>query len=253
MSSYFVNPTFAGSLQQPNGQESFLGQLPLYPTAAAGYEALRHFPASYGAGSLPDKSYAAASPCFYQQAAAAANTVIAACNRASYDYGAACFYPADKDRGGGAASSPSGGSSKQRASSHPGDYLPCFAAADQHYKPESGPAKILTEEGCDRKYTSPVYPWMQRMNACAGKSLGCNQDSTRWGWGWHGVRVKGQVRDWGLGGGRWFLEWILFRRPMKSNDTCKPIRNLRHFAKFLCSLKFGLSCNTLGGKVHSNE
>ncbi|XP_053266443.1 homeobox protein Hox-A6 [Podarcis raffonei] len=155
MSSYFVNPTFPGSL--PNGQESFLGQIPIYP---AGYEALRHFPASYGAGSLQDKSYS--SPCFYQQST---NTVIA-CNRASYDYGASCFYP-DKDLGG--ASSPSG-SGKQRAG-HPGDYLPCFAS-DQQYKPESGPAKILNEEGSDRKYSSPVYPWMQRMNSCAGAVYG---------------------------------------------------------------------------------
>ncbi|XP_034984994.1 homeobox protein Hox-A6 [Zootoca vivipara] len=156
MSSYFVNPTFPGSL--PNGQESFLGQIPIYP---AGYEALRHFPASYGAGSLQDKTYS--SPCFYQQST---NTVIA-CNRASYDYGASsCFYP-DKDLGG--ASSPSG-SGKQRAS-HPGDYLPCFAS-DQQYKPESGPAKILNEEGTDRKYSSPVYPWMQRMNSCAGAVYG---------------------------------------------------------------------------------
>lgn len=80
MSSYFVNPTFPGSL--PSGQDSFLGQLPLYP---AGYDALRPFPASYGASSLPDKTYT--SPCFYQQS----NSVLA-CNRASYEYGASCFY-----------------------------------------------------------------------------------------------------------------------------------------------------------------
>ncbi|KAF7237718.1 Homeobox protein Hox-A6 [Varanus komodoensis] len=155
MSSYFVNPAFPGSL--PNGQESFLGQLPLYP---AGYEALRHFPASYGAGSLQDKTYS--SPCFYQQST---NTVIA-CNRASYEYGASCFY-SDKDLGG--AASPSG-SGKQRAG-HPGDYLPSFAS-EQQYKPENGPAKTLNDEGSDRKYTSPVYPWMQRMNSCAGTVYG---------------------------------------------------------------------------------
>lgn len=159
MSSYFVNPSFPGSL--PSGQESFLGQLPLYP---AGYEALRHFPASYGAGSLPDKSYS--SPCFYQQST---NTVLA-CNRPAYDYGGSCFY-ADKDLGAAAAASSSpSGSGKPRAG-HPGDYLPCFAS-DQQYKPESGPAKALSEEGGDRKYTSPVYPWMQRMNSCAGKPGG---------------------------------------------------------------------------------
>lgn len=151
MSSYFVNPTFPGSL--PSGQDSFLGQLPLYP---AGYDALRPFPASYGASSLPDKTYT--SPCFYQQS----NSVLA-CNRASYEYGASCFY-SDKDLSG---ASPSG-SGKQRG---PGDYL--HFSPEQQYKPDSGsvPGKALHDEGTDRKYTSPVYPWMQRMNSCAGKAF----------------------------------------------------------------------------------
>lgn len=151
MSSYFVNPTFPGSL--PSGQDSFLGQLPLYP---AGYDPLRPFPASYGASSLPDKTYT--SPCFYQQS----NSVLA-CNRASYEYGASCFY-SDKDLSG---ASPSG-SGKQRG---PGDYLH-FSPEHQQYKPDSSsvPGKALHDEGSDRKYTSPVYPWMQRMNSCAGKA-----------------------------------------------------------------------------------
>ncbi|KAL8165341.1 UNVERIFIED_CONTAM: Homeobox protein Hox-A6 [Gekko kuhli] len=165
MSSYFVNPSFPGSL--PSGQESFLGQLPLYP---AGYEALRHFPASssssassYGAGSLPDKPYA--SPAFYQQSAAAAASTVLACSRGpAYDYTGCCY--ADKDLAAANAS----GSGKLRPG-HPGDYLPCFAS-DQQYKPESGPAKALGDEGSDRKYSSPVYPWMQRMNSCAGTVYG---------------------------------------------------------------------------------
>ncbi|XP_035749954.1 homeobox protein Hox-A6 [Egretta garzetta] len=120
MSSYFVNPTFPGSL--PGGQDSFLGQIPLYP---AGYDALRHFPASYGASSLQDKTYT--SPCFYQQS----NTVIA-CNRASYEYGASCFY-SDKEI---SSASPSG-SGKQRG---PGDYL--HFSPDQQYKSSGVQAKI---------------------------------------------------------------------------------------------------------------
>ncbi|NXR26085.1 HXA6 protein, partial [Cinclus mexicanus] len=150
MSSYFVNPTFPGSL--PGGQDSFLGQIPLYP---AGYDALRHFPASYGASSLQDKTYT--SPCFYQQS----NTVIA-CSRASYEYGASCFY-SDKDI---SSASPSC-SSKQKG---PGDYL--HFSPDQQYKTSGGQAKIINDEGTDRKYTSPVYPWMQRMNSCAGTVYG---------------------------------------------------------------------------------
>lgn len=157
MSSYFVNPTFPGSL--PNGQESFLGQIPLYP---AGYDALRHFPASYGAANLQDKAYT--SPCFYQQS----NTVIA-CNRASYEYGASCFY-SDKDL---SSASPSG-SGKQRGH---GDYL--HFSPEQQYKSDSVQSKILHDEGSDRKYSSPVYPWMQRMNSCAGKSFECYQGGQR--------------------------------------------------------------------------
>ncbi|NXR07002.1 HXA6 protein, partial [Semnornis frantzii] len=150
MSSYFVNSTFTGSL--PGGQDAFLGQIPLYP---AGYDALRHFPSSYGASSLQDKTYT--SPCFYQQS----NTVIA-CNRASYEYGASCFY-SDKEI---SSASPSG-SGKQRG---PGEYL--HFSPDQQYKSSGVQAKIVNDEGTDRKYTSPVYPWMQRMNSCAGTVCG---------------------------------------------------------------------------------
>ncbi|KAB0395921.1 hypothetical protein E2I00_016706 [Balaenoptera physalus] len=59
--------------------------------------------------------------------------------------------------------SPSG-SGKQRG---PGDYL--HFSPEQQYKPDSSsvPGKALHDEGTDRKYTSPVYPWMQRMNSCA--------------------------------------------------------------------------------------
>ncbi|KAI5948053.1 Homeobox protein Hox-A6 [Manis javanica] len=44
----------------------------------------------------------------------------------------------------------------------------------KQYKPDSSsvPGKALHEEGTDRKYTSPVYPWMQRMNSCAGAVYG---------------------------------------------------------------------------------
>ncbi|XP_077159374.1 homeobox protein Hox-A6 isoform X1 [Paroedura picta] len=97
------------------------------------------------------------------------NTLLA-CNRpaAAYDYGGSCFY-GDKDLGAAASSSPAG-SGKARAG-HPGDYLPCFASEPQ-YKPDGGPAKALHDEDSDRKYPSPVYPWMQRMNSCAGTVYG---------------------------------------------------------------------------------
>lgn len=150
MSSYFVNSTFPGSL--PNGQDSFVGQIPLY---SSGYEALRHFPGSYGTSPLQDKSYS--SPCFYQQS----STVIA-CNRNSYDYGTSCFYP-DKD----STSNPSSYPANKR--SHTGDYL--HFSTEQQYKSTNLQGKMFNEEANDRKYSNPVYPWMQRANSCAGKSV----------------------------------------------------------------------------------
>ncbi|XP_007505389.3 homeobox protein Hox-A6 isoform X2 [Monodelphis domestica] len=90
------------------------------------------------------------------------NTVIA-CNRASYEYGTSCFY-SEKDL---SSASPSG-SGKQRGH---GEYL--HFSPEQQYKSESSvQGKILNDEGSDRKYTSPVYPWMQRMNSCAGTVYG---------------------------------------------------------------------------------
>ncbi|XP_068094762.1 homeobox protein Hox-A6 [Hyperolius riggenbachi] len=150
MSSYFVNSSFPGSL--PNGQDSFVGQIPLY---SSGYEALRHFPGSYGTTPLQDKSYS--SPCFYQQS----STVIA-CNRNSYDYGTSCFYP-DKE---GTSSHSTHPASKR---SHAGEYL--HFSADQPYKSANMQGKIFNEDSNDRKYSSPVYPWMQRAN-CTGAIYG---------------------------------------------------------------------------------
>ncbi|XP_005993146.1 homeobox protein Hox-A6 [Latimeria chalumnae] len=149
MSSYFVNSTFPSN--PPSSQDSFLGQIPLY---TAGYDALRHFQASYGATTLQDKTYS--SSCFYQQS----NSVFA-CNRTPYECGASCLYP-EKDTD---VSSPS--SSKQRAH---GDYL--HFSTDQQHKSECVQNKILNEEVNDRRYTTPIFPWMQRMNSCTGTEYG---------------------------------------------------------------------------------
>nr|XP_035944670.1 homeobox protein Hox-A6 isoform X2 [Halichoerus grypus] len=103
-------------------------------------------------------------PCTQRSQPASPSNSVLACNRASYEYGASCFY-SDKDLSG---ASPSG-SGKQRG---PGDYL--HFSPEQQYKPDSSsvPGKALHDEGTDRKYTSPVYPWMQRMNSCAGAVYG---------------------------------------------------------------------------------
>ncbi|KFR16067.1 Homeobox protein Hox-A6 [Opisthocomus hoazin] len=139
MSSYFVNPAFPGSL--PGGQDSFLGQIPLYP---AGYDALRHFPASYGASSLQDKTYT--SPCFYQQS----NTVIA-CNRASYEYGASCFY-SDKEIG---SASPSGGGKQRGAGGYP------HFSPDQQHKPGGAQGTVYGAHGRRGRQTYTRYQTLE--------------------------------------------------------------------------------------------
>uniref|UniRef100_A0A8C5TPB2 Homeobox domain-containing protein n=1 Tax=Malurus cyaneus samueli TaxID=2593467 RepID=A0A8C5TPB2_9PASS len=52
-----------------------------------------------------------------------------------------------------------------------GPGLPALFSRSQ-YKSNGGQTKIINDEGTDRKYTSPVYPWMQRMNSCAGTVYG---------------------------------------------------------------------------------
>ncbi|CAJ0935236.1 unnamed protein product [Ranitomeya imitator] len=89
------------------------------------------------------------------------NTVIA-CNRSSYDYGTTCFYP-DKEGG-----SPNTYPASKRASA--GDYLQY--TAEQHYRAPNTQSKGGTEDSPDRKYSSHVYPWMQRANSCTGTVYG---------------------------------------------------------------------------------
>uniref|UniRef100_A0A8C5TSU7 Homeobox domain-containing protein n=1 Tax=Malurus cyaneus samueli TaxID=2593467 RepID=A0A8C5TSU7_9PASS len=101
----------------------------------------RAFPASYGASSLQDKTYT--SPCFYQQS----NTVIA-CNRLPMSTEPLVFI-------------------RTRT---------LVAPLFRQWQTEGArglPALFSrSTTNTDRKYTSPVYPWMQRMNSCAGTVIG---------------------------------------------------------------------------------
>ncbi|XP_043922732.1 homeobox protein Hox-A6 [Protopterus annectens] len=148
MSSYFVNSTFPGSV--PTSQDSFLGQIPI---CTAGYDALRHYPSSYGTAALQDKAYS--TPCFYQQPNA-----LLSCSSTSYEYNAPCFYQ-EKDP---ANSSPCG---KQRTHA---DYL--HFTTDQAYPSECLQNNFLNNEASGRKYNGAVYPWMQRMHSCVGSTCG---------------------------------------------------------------------------------
>nr|AIM47981.1 HOXB6y [Pantodon buchholzi] len=136
MSSYFVNPTFPVTL--PGGQESFLGQIPLY---SSGYtDPLRHYSgAGYGASSVPDKPYTS----YYPQAYGRSGGASGAC-----DYAGASFY-GDKDP---ACAFPT---------SEDHSLLVGQGKSEPHHK-------SVFSESDEIKSSAPVYPWMQRMNSCNG-------------------------------------------------------------------------------------
>ena len=150
MSSYFVNSTFPVTL--PGGQESFLGQIPLY---SSGYtDPLRHYPgAAYGATSVQDKAYPSS---YYQQANGAYGRASAA---GACDYAAASFYR-EKDPACTLAS----------IEEH------SLVLSQDHRKTDcSGQNKSIFGDSEDQKPSTPVYPWMQRMNSCNGEStLSCH-------------------------------------------------------------------------------
>ena len=137
MSSYFVNSTFPVTLA--SGQESFLGQLPLYSSGYA--DPLRHYPAPYGPGPGQDKGFAASS---YYPPAGGGYGRAAPC-----DYGPAPAFYREKD----AACALSG------ADAPP----PC---PPEPRKSDCAQDKSVFGETEEQKCSTPVYPWMQRMNSC---------------------------------------------------------------------------------------
>lgn len=147
MSSYFVNSTFPVTL--PGGQESFLGQIPLY---SSGYtDPLRHYPgAAYGATSVQEKAYPSS---FYQQANGAYGRATAA---GPCDYATAGFYR-EKDPACTLAS----------IEEH------SFVLSQDHRKTDctGTTGKSIYPEADEEKSPAPVYPWMQRMNSCNGEFM----------------------------------------------------------------------------------
>ncbi|KAJ8254465.1 hypothetical protein COCON_G00210770 [Conger conger] len=143
MSSYFVNSTFPVTL--PGGQESFLGQIPLY---SSGYtDPLRHYPgAAYGASTVQDKAYPSA---YYQQAN---GTYSRPSTAGACDYAAASFYR-EKDPACALTS----------LEEH------SLVLSQDHRKTDcTGQAKSIFADGDDQKPPTAVYPWMQRVNSCNG-------------------------------------------------------------------------------------
>ncbi|XP_028841010.1 homeobox protein Hox-B6a [Denticeps clupeoides] len=146
MSSYFVNSTFPVTLA--GGQESFLGQIPLY---SSGYsDPLRHYPgaAAYGATGAQEKAYPSS---FYQQAGGAYGRAGAA---GACDYAAAAAFYRDKEPACALAS----------IDEH------SLVLSQDHRKADcTGSGKgLFADGGEEQKPPAPVYPWMQRMNSCNG-------------------------------------------------------------------------------------
>ncbi|XP_035468303.1 homeobox protein Hox-B6b isoform X2 [Scophthalmus maximus] len=161
MSSYFVNSTFPVSL--PGGQDSLLGQIPLY---SSGYtDPLRHYSnaATYGAAGMQEKVYPAS---YYQQTGAAAAAAIygragaaAACD---YNHPVGTFY---KDAEGSCAFSSR-------------DEQPLFVTQEHQQRKAECAEQTITGMsgggggGIDDKSSTLIYPWMQRMNACSAGPFG---------------------------------------------------------------------------------
>ncbi|CAK6973068.1 homeobox protein Hox-B6a [Scomber scombrus] len=189
MSSYFVNSSFPVTLPGTGGggqatAESFLGQIPLYSTGYAADHPLRHYPGAaavtaaaavaYGASGVhQDKPYTASA--YYQQAANGAyGGHRAAAVAAGVGVGGATGAGAcDYATAAAAAAAAAAATSFYRDKDHPCSLEEHHLALSQdgvHRKAEclglSG--KGLFGETMDDKSSAPIYPWMQRMNACNG-------------------------------------------------------------------------------------
>uniref|UniRef100_A0A8B9YJP0 Homeobox B6 n=1 Tax=Bos mutus grunniens TaxID=30521 RepID=A0A8B9YJP0_BOSMU len=127
-----------------SGQESFLGQLPLYSSGYA--DPLRHYPAPYGPGPGQDKGFAASS--YYPPAGGG-------CGRAApCDYGPAPAFYREKESA-------------------------CALSAPTSRPVPPGAAEVRLCAGQERvrrgrgaEVLHPGLPWMQRMNSCNSSSFG---------------------------------------------------------------------------------
>lgn len=144
MSSYFVNSTFPVSLG--GGQDSFLNQLPLY---SSGYtDTLRHYPsATFGANNVQEKVYPNS---YYQQPSGVFGR---SGSGAACDYAASSIYR-----------------ETERSSCPLGGLEESLALTQGHSKTEGSDHTSDTYSYSETKPCAPVYPWMQRMNSCSGKS-----------------------------------------------------------------------------------
>ncbi|XP_077594411.1 homeobox protein Hox-B6b [Stigmatopora nigra] len=177
MSSYFVNSTFPVSL--PGGQDSLLGQIPLY---TSGYsDPLRHYSgaAAYGgaaaaaaaAASVQDKVYPASyyhqqTAAIYGRGAGGAPCDFSPVGGFYKDAEGSCAF---SGRGGGVGG---GGDDAQSPPAPPPPPPPPLFGAQEHAhrKGECVGVNVGEQSGgmcMDDKSSALIYPWMQRMNACS--------------------------------------------------------------------------------------
>lgn len=192
MSSYFVNSSFPVTLPGTGGgggqaaAESFLGQIPLYSSGYAADHPLRHYPAAavtaaaavaYGAGGSgvhQDKPYPASS--YYQQAANGAYSGHRAATGVGVG-GAAGAGACDYATAAAAAAAAAAATSFYRDKEHPcslDEHQLVLGQDGMHRKAECAglTGKGLFGDTMEEKQSAstPIYPWMQRMNACNGES-----------------------------------------------------------------------------------
>lgn len=191
MSSYFVNSSFPVTLPGTGGggqaAESFLGQIPLYSSGYAADHPLRHYPGAaavtaaaaavaYGAGGgsvhqekpYPASTYYQANGAYggHRTAAAAAGVGVGGATGAG-----ACDYAT------AAAAAAVAATSFYRDKDHPCSLEEQLTLSQDgmHRKADCAglSGKGLFGEPMDDKQAAsvPVYPWMQRMNACNGECL----------------------------------------------------------------------------------
>lgn len=198
MNSYFVNSSFPVTLPGTGGggqagaaAESFLGQIPLYSSGYAADHPLRHYPgaaavtaavaySASGAGAHQEKPYSAST--YYQQAANGAYTghraAAAAAAAAGVGVGGATGTGAcDYATAAAAAAAAAAATSFYRDKEHPCslDDHQLLSQDGMQRKAECvglGGKGIFGETMDDKQSASvPIYPWMQRMNACNGECL----------------------------------------------------------------------------------
>lgn len=183
MSSYFVNSSFPVTLPGPGGgggqaAESFLGQIPLYSSGYAADHPLRHYPAAAavaysasGGGVHQDKPYTAS---YYQQAG---NGAYGGHRAAGVGVGGTTGAGACDYATAAAAAAAAAATSFYRDKDHQcslEEHQLALGQDGMHRKAECaglGGKGLFGEPMDDKQSSVPIYPWMQRMNACNGECL----------------------------------------------------------------------------------